>query len=77
MLIFGFPITESDNWGDDPFADGEISPEELICEACHIYESSDGAKYIGFNLNLGLDEVSMREYLARFSLDLKIRKVVK
>ena len=77
MFIFGFPITESDNWSDDPFAEEEVNPETLICEACHIYEDIDGTKYIGFNLKLGLDETTMKEYLAPFSSDLKTRKVVR
>ena len=73
MLIFGFPIGEIDKWTEDP--SGILAPENMICEACHIYQDIEGFKYIGFDVNLGLSMDEMREYLSSFSSDLYVRKV--
>lgn len=74
MYIFGFPIADIDGWSD-PFSGHTNTPEDEICEACHIYEDAEGNRFIGFDLKLKLDEESMRNILSPFSSDLDVRKV--
>jgi len=74
MFIYGFPTTK-DEWDENPFTEGAMSPENCISEACHIYVNDTGDRYVGFDWNLGLDEITMIKYLAPFSSDLSTRKV--
>lgn len=78
MFIFGFPICPDDaHWCEDPFSeDEEFTPEAKISEACHVYKTREGQRYIGFEIKLGLNEEDMRNMLVRYSSDLDIRKVV-
>ena len=76
MYIYGFPLNEDDvEWSDDPFGPGR-SPEDEICEICHVYRDREGNRYIGIELALNLDMGEMREILSPYSDDLGIRRVV-
>lgn len=74
MFIFGFPIQEEE-WEDNPFTDSEKSPENKICEVCHVYYGENGVRYIGIEVSLGLEEKEMIRILSSFSDDLDFRKV--
>jgi hypothetical protein len=75
MYIFGFPIPDDNSWGEDPFEQGHI-PEDYICEVCHIYKDSEGRKYIGIEVALGMKIEEMVEIMSPFSTDLGVRKVI-
>lgn len=75
MFIFGFPVPDEQSWDEDPFEVGNHTPEEDICEVCHIYHGADGERYIGIDMSLGLTLQDMRDILSPFSKDLDIRKV--
>lgn len=75
MYIFGFPISDDNSWGEDPFEQGHI-PEDDICEVCHVYKDSQGNKYIGIEIALNISVENMRGILSPFSEDLDIRKVI-
>lgn len=45
----------------------EESPEDVICEACHIYYDVYDNRYLGMELELGLDKPCMKEILTPFT----------
>ena len=77
MYIFGFPITDDNSWDEDPFEVVGHVPEDDICEVCHVYKDSQGQKYIGIEVALGISVADMKDLLLPFSEDLDIRKVIK
>lgn len=76
MFIYGFPLEVDSVWGEDPESIESNTPEGEICEACHIYYDSDGNRYIGMELSLGLSIGEMDDILSPFSTELHIRRVV-
>lgn len=40
-----------------------VNPEEDFCEACHMYEDTNGNHYLGFELSLELNQTIMEELL--------------
>lgn len=77
MFIYGFPLSiDDDAWDEDPENSESITPESEICEACHIYYDSDGNRYIGMELTLGLSVDEMNDILSPFSEELHIRRVI-
>lgn len=76
MLIFGFKLADDDDtWEDNPFL-GANTPEEEICEACHVYWDTEGNRYIGFELALGMPRHEMYQLLTPHSDFLTVYEVV-
>jgi len=67
MKIYGYKLTEQVKHIDDYNADTDdaipISPEEDICEACHLYTDTAGNSYVGFDLSLGMPQTEMDSFL--------------
>lgn len=68
MKIYGYKLTDKVKHIDDydPEEDTDfipMSPEEDICEACHMYTDAQGRVYIGFDLSLGMPQTEMDSFL--------------
>lgn len=70
MKVYGF-LTTPALWGD-AFNNDPNSPEESICEACHLYEIDTDISVVGFDVSLGLSVEDMDSYLADFSETRKV-----